>query len=471
MGIANAGDFFSIKTDHEFEDIQDLLKIVDDMLLQGEHNNQTCYRVRIALGRARRLNLKLSLSKFEIGPEVKFAGHLISAMGIRPDPDRTRAIRDFPAPRNVSEVRSLLGMVNQLAIFHPDLAQLTSNIRSLLKKGTAFAWMPEQDCELQRLRELIASDSVVKPFDPELPTTLYTDASRLGLGYALLQHDHATGAPRLIHCGSCSLTGAQANYAVIELEALAVQWALDKCRFFLLGCEKFAIKTDHKPLVGVFAKAIPNIDNPRLLRVREKTSAYSFSMSWVEGKDNVIADALSRRPVFPPNAELDCEPVLRAVQVGVQTEDDLLLDDLRSASLADADYVTTKREVTAGQDPSTPFGRQLVSVWPRVSADGALLLVDGHRIVPPTSHCRQVLELLHEGHPGVSKALANASQTFFWPGLCNEITQFIHNCEACQALRSSSPPASRNAGAGCLSHGAAGCRPLLLCWRALHSIC
>ncbi|TRY81098.1 hypothetical protein TCAL_14528 [Tigriopus californicus] len=140
-------------------------------------------------------------------------------------------------------------------------------------------------------------------------------------------------------------------------------------------------------------------------------------------------------------ASISLNPIPSGATVGVQTEDDLLLDDLRSASLAYADYVTTKREVTAGQDPSTPFGRQLVSVWPRVSADGALLLVDGHRIVPPTSHCRQVLELLHEGHPGVSKALANASQTFFWPGLRNEITQFIHNCEACQALRSSSPPA------------------------------
>ena len=93
---------------------------------------------------------------------------------------------------------------------------------------------------------------------------LLTEASRLnGLGYALLQKEDGNKL-RLITCGSCSLNETQNGYATIELECQAIQYAISKCRFYLLGLPNFEIVTDHKPLLGFFDKYIFEIDNPRV---------------------------------------------------------------------------------------------------------------------------------------------------------------------------------------------------------------
>ena len=139
--------------------------------------------------------------------------------------------------------------------------------------------------------------------DPKLTTLLLTDASRLnGLGYALLQKQDDTRL-RSITSGSCSLNETQNRYATIELECLAIKYAISKCRFYLLGLPNFEIVTDHKPLLGIFDKYILKIDNPCLQRLREKMQAYNFKVKRVPGKLHLIADALSPAPHFSPHTE------------------------------------------------------------------------------------------------------------------------------------------------------------------------
>ena len=86
---------------------------------------------------------------------------------------------------------------------------------------------------------------------------------------------------------------------------MAIQWAIQKCDFYLRGLPNFDIWTDHKPLVGIFDKCLHQLDNPRLTRMREKLTVYSFTVQWVEGKTHYIADALSRYPVFNPDQSID----------------------------------------------------------------------------------------------------------------------------------------------------------------------
>ena len=122
-----------------------------------------------------------------------------------------------------------------MAFFVPDLAQNSTAIRALLKKETAFQWLQDQQREFETIKEILTSELLVKSFDPELNTELLTDASRLhGLGFALVQRGK-DGRPRLISCGSRSLTGAEKNYATIELELLAVWYAVKKLSFYLRG--------------------------------------------------------------------------------------------------------------------------------------------------------------------------------------------------------------------------------------------
>ena len=108
---------------------------------------------------------------------------------------------------------------------------------------------------------------------------------------------------KLVQCGSAALTPTQQRYATVELECLAIQWAVIKCDFYLRGLPHFEVHTDHRPLEGIFKKGISEMQNARLMRMREKLVAYNFKVLWVEGKNHKIADALSRYPVFDPKED------------------------------------------------------------------------------------------------------------------------------------------------------------------------
>ena len=97
--------------------------------------------------------------------------------------------------------------------------------------------------------------------------------------------------------------------AAIELECMAIQWAIKKCEFYLQGLHHFEVLTDHRPLVGIFKKQLNLLDNARLMRMREKLTGFNFEVKWVAGKSHSIADALSRAPIFQPQEEeftVDC---------------------------------------------------------------------------------------------------------------------------------------------------------------------
>ena len=179
-----------------------------------------------------------------------------------------------------------MGLANQLSSFMPDLQQCTANMRKLLSPKNEYIWTPTQDEEFKRSKDVLLSAKMVQPFNPAWSTVVLTDASRLnGIGFALVQYDPSrTDAKKhfsLVQCGSSSLTSAQGNYATIELECLAIQYALSKSEFYLRGLPNFAVWTDHRPLVGIFNKALHTLNNQRLIRIREKLLDFSFTVSWV----------------------------------------------------------------------------------------------------------------------------------------------------------------------------------------------
>ena len=132
------------------------------------------------------LHATLSKSKFHIDSSLKFAGCVVSASGVTPDPDRISALANFPTPSDQTSVRSFLGLCNQLAFFVPDYQHHTVSLRQLTGKGRSFLWLPEHQLEFDTLKSILSSNLVVRHFDKSKPVYLLTDASRLfGLGYAL----------------------------------------------------------------------------------------------------------------------------------------------------------------------------------------------------------------------------------------------------------------------------------------------
>ena len=429
MGIKPSSDVFCSKTDPAIEGLPWAAKIVDDILIQAPTMATLLGRIRTVLERCRHLGITISLKKLEVGSQVKFAGHIITDKGVKPDPEKISAIKDFPVPENITGLRSFIGLANQLANFLPDLSQMMTNMRQLLKKGTAFLWLPEHQEEFQKVKDLLTSDMMVKPFDRTLPTELLTDASRLnGLGYLLMQRGE-NGQPRIIRCGSCALTPAQKNYATIELECLAVQWAINKCAHYLRGMNDFTVVTDHKPLVGVFAKPLHMIENARLQRLREKMIPYNFRIEWKAGKQHCIADALSRAPVFQAEKDgTEGAAITRAIF------HDKSLDMLKEAAREDSSYQEIVRLFIEGDIKKAGVdhpARAFQSVWDNMSYDNGLLFVNGTQAVVPITARKEVLRLLHLPHAGQVKTRQAAKQLYFWPGINSDIKNLVEACDAC----------------------------------------
>ena len=225
----------------------------------------------------------------------------------------------FPTPSCVTDLRSSMGLINQLGDFTAEISTAADPLREQLKPRNAFRWTETHTIAFQKTKKALVSAPTLAHYDPSKPTALHTDASRRkGLGYALLQKYSAKW--RLIQCQSRFITDTESRYAMVELELLAVAWVMRKCRIQLLGLHHFELVVDHKPLVTILDHhRLVDIDNTRLQRLKEKTSLFSFTTRWTKGKDD-IPDALSRAPMSDPSpndqeAEEEVEHHVHAIAI------------------------------------------------------------------------------------------------------------------------------------------------------------
>ena len=414
---------------------------MDDGLIQAPNEKVLLQRVEEVLQRCREHNIKLSFDKLAWGTDIKFAGYRVSADGVKPDEDKVSGIAQFPTPKNITDLRAFLGLANQLGSFLPNLSQSCVKMRELLKKGIAFLWTDDHEEEFQKVKHLLTSPLMVKPFNPAMTTALLTDASRLnGMGYALVQFwPEDRKKMNLIQCGSTSFTPTQQNYATIELEALAIKWGIEKCSYYLKAMPSFIVVTDHKPLKGIFAKDLQDMTNQRLVNFREKLVDYNFEVEWDAGKNHLIADALSRAPVNDAEVNM-LEEVFADIDEALclKVSEDPALQLLYDAAEKDETYQCLIAALRTNNPSEVPSDFQ--GVWADISLmDDALLVVDGNKIVVPQSARKEILRLLHLPHTGVVKTIENARQLYFWPTMRNDIKQHIASCAACIRLLPSQP--------------------------------
>ena len=183
--------------------------------------------VREILTRCRTSGITLNAKKFQFGQEeVEFAGFRLSTAGVGADPEKLAAVARFPRPTNITQMRSFMGLVEQLADFTSDISKMAGPLRPLLKAKNAFMWDSEHDKAFEDTKKALVSLPVLANFQHGRPLFLHTDASRSkGLGFALLQEDQ-DGNKRLLQAGSRFITETEARYAMVELELLGVTWAM-----------------------------------------------------------------------------------------------------------------------------------------------------------------------------------------------------------------------------------------------------
>ena len=192
--------------------------------------------------------------------KVSFAGFLISHNGYSIENSITSAISNFPTPTNRTD---FFGLVNQLSSSTPTVMSLLSPLRSLLSTKNEFLWSATHTEAFHLAKQALSSAPTLSFFDSTKPTRLCTDASRRGLGFILQQKTDDQWY--LVQAGSRFLSNSESRYAIIELEMLALAWAIVKSRLFLAGLPHFLVVTDYHPLVPILNNhRLNEIENPRL---------------------------------------------------------------------------------------------------------------------------------------------------------------------------------------------------------------
>ena len=203
QGMSSSGDFYNQCASIVCADVPGLSRTVDDVLIEAVDYDELESRCRIFLQSCRKWGMTLSDVKIEYGSSVSFGGFVVSDQGCRPDPGRVESLRQADPPQDQGSLKSFLGAAQVLSAWIPDLAELTGNLRKLLKRNTAYIWLPEvhgRDFEL--IKQAISEKTLLSAFDKSLETHLFSDGStKNGVGWSLMQKAK-DGSWRLVQCGS-----------------------------------------------------------------------------------------------------------------------------------------------------------------------------------------------------------------------------------------------------------------------------
>ncbi len=244
--------------------------------------------------RIRQAGLTIHPQKCAIAKEeVKYLGHVLGRGVIRPQKDKVQAVLDCPRPQTKKDVRSFLGLVGWYRRFVPDFARRAAALSDLTRKSgsSRIQWGEEQEQAFLDLKQALCRDPVLQSPDFSQPFTVQTDASGVGLGAVLLQGEGEGKKP--VAYISRKLFPRETRYAAVELECLAVKWALDTLKYYLLGRD-FSLETDHRALQWLGRM---KDSNARVTRWFLALQPYRFTVNYRAGKQNTVADFLSRHPV------------------------------------------------------------------------------------------------------------------------------------------------------------------------------
>ena len=272
-GISSAPEYFQKQMDKELGHLEGVTCHVDDILITGRNQAEHDRRLHNTLTQISESGLTLNPDKCVFSQtRLQYLGQIIDKEGVKKDPAKVKATVDMPQPKDLSDLRRFLGMVNQVMKFCPHVAEMTQPLRDLLKKGATWLWVDTQQRAFEKLKAELASDTVLALYDPEKETVVSADASSYGLGGVLLQKQ-PSGEMRPVAYASRSMTKTECRYAQIEKEALATTWALEHWADLLVGMT-FRVETDHKPLVPLLSTKL--IDELPLRIQRFPNAAYAI---------------------------------------------------------------------------------------------------------------------------------------------------------------------------------------------------
>lgn len=290
FGLKNAPSTFQRLMNYILREYINKICVVymDDILIFSTSFDEHVSSLNRIFETLRRANLKIQIDKCDFAQNsTKFLGHIIEKGQIKPDPVKIETIYKWPLPKTQKEIKSFLGITGYYRKFIKDYAKIASPMIEFLKKNKKVLVNDKlYQKSFENLKLLITSEPVLQNPDFGKQFLLTTDASQNAIGAVLSQSNHP------VCFASRTLNEHEKRYSTIEKELLAIVWAIKYFRIYLYG-RKFSVQTDHKPLVWLNNLKEPNM---KLQRWKIKLNEYDFDINYVRGKDNQVADGLSRPP-------------------------------------------------------------------------------------------------------------------------------------------------------------------------------
>ena len=441
FGLKNAPPYFQKQMDKVLINLPFARCYIDDIVIWSSNMEDHLKHLTAVFARLRVAGLKVHPGKcvFAID-KIDFLGHCVSAEGLSPQEEKVSAVRDLPAPTDISSLRSALGLFSYYRKFVKDFSVLASPLHALLRKGVKWHWGIDQQTSFADLKDRLCTAEVLRRPDSTLPYVLATDWSQKGMGAVLSQID-LDGKEHPVSYASRSCNPAEKNYGSCEGECLAVVWATQHFREYLF-CTPFTLITDHEPLKWLMKT---NKTTGKLARWSLLLQEYDMTVVHKRGVLNTNADCLSRFPNDTPRDDtilpdwnkgdynISPETVFAFMETPVNDDqtaqleiwmDEPVLHFLRTHKYQeDLDALSKDRVYRRAKG-----FRWLAHNLYKIDQNGSQML-----LIPLPEERGDLVKKIHRdmGHFGVKRILDRLRRNYWWKGMDNTVAEVVKACMPC----------------------------------------
>lgn len=387
---------------------------IDDIIIASRNEEEHLTHLDTVLSRLKQYGLVLNVSKCAfMQSKVEYLGYEINKDGVKPLNRKVKEILNFPLPKTVCQLQKFLGMVNFYRRSIPHAAEIQLPLYKYINKTrkkdqTPISWDQETTLAYNNCKAAVANAILLAYPIPGAKLRLVTDASSKAIGATFEQYNPG-GFWQPLGMYSQKLSPAQIKYSTYDRELLAIYKAVKYFRQLLEGCD-FEVQTDHKPIVYAFNKK-SNTASPRQARYLDYISQFTTAVVHISGKENSVADFLSRIETIEIPAEFDYKEFSR-----IQHADEEL------------------KLLQASQDTSCLF--EIVKMGEARTPIICETSTGRMRPYVPEIFRKKIFDSIHRlSHPGGKATLALIKQRYMWPSMRKQILLWSRSCLDCQSAK------------------------------------
>ena len=424
MGLCNSPDIFQEKMSELMAGLEFVRGYLDDILaISTDTFEDHLEKLSEIFDRLEKAGLKVNITKSDFCKgELEYLGHWITRGGVQPLSKKVESISNLAAPTTRKKLRTFLGMVNYYRDMWVRRSHVLTPLAALTSTGVKFKWTDVHQKSFEDMKRILARETLLAHPDFSQPFHIHTDASKFQLGAVISQE----GKPIAFY--SRKLTGPQTRYTTTERELLSIVEVLKEFRNILFGYQ-IIIHTDHENLT------YKTFNSERVMRWRLYIEEYSPDIRYIKGKNNIVADALSRLDIEWENME------------EAHFTDELRSHCYAADEMAPTDYPLSYKTIGAHQQKDKALLKKLKKEMSQPDTPNQLHLQSFHaggkerklicrkrKIVIPSTLQDRVVDWYHHylAHPGINRTEETIGQHLWWGKMRDHITHTVQTCAICQ---------------------------------------